>query len=322
MLSGDGTIVARVAALSGPDAWTKAGVMIRATVDPRSPHAMMLVSKAKGLAFQRRRSSGASSVNTAAGSGTAPAWLRLERAGNVVTASVSPDGSTWTTVGRDTISLPADVLVGLALTSHDDTALATARFDQVAVSAGAALSTEWTSSDVGNTGLRGSSTSNAGTFTVKGAGADVWGTADALQFVWTPLTGDGDIVARVASVSGSQAWTKVGVMMRTTLDAGAPQAFMLISKGKGAAFQRRTVAGGSSLHTSGGSLTAPRWVKLSRRGTTITASVSADGKAWTTVGSDGFSIGDSLLVGLGVSSHDPAVLATGTFDNVKVASVP
>jgi hypothetical protein len=134
--------------------------------------------------------------------------------------------------------------------------------------------------------------------------------------------GDGDIIARVASITGTQAWTKVGVMMRTTLDPGAPQAFMLISLGKGAAFQRRTVAGGPSTTTSGGSLTAPRWVKLSRRGATITAAVSGDGQAWTTVGSDVFSIGDSLRVGVGVSSHDPAVLATGTFDNVQVASVP
>jgi regulation of enolase protein 1 (concanavalin A-like superfamily) len=111
-------------------------------------------------------------------------------------------------------------------------------------------------------------------------------------------------------------------MMRTTLDAGAPQAFMLVSAGKGAAFQRRTVAGGITTSTAGGAATAPRWVKLSRRGTTITASISSDGTAWTAVGSDTFSIGTSLLVGLGVSSHDATLLATGTFDNVSVASAP
>jgi len=145
---------------------------------------------------------------------------------------------------------------------------------------------------------------------------------DALHFTSTTLTGDCDIVARVATIAGTQAWTKVGVMVRTTLDAGAPQAFVLVSIGKGAAFQRRTVAGGGSTSTSGGSRTAPEWVKLSRRGTTITAWVSADGQAWTMVGSDSFSIGDTLLAGLGVSSHDPAVLATGTFDSVQVTPLP
>jgi hypothetical protein len=161
--------VARVSALAGSDAWTKAGVMIRATADPRSAHAAMFVSKSKGLAFQRRRSTGTSSVNTAGGAGTAPRWVRLDRAGDVVTASVSANGTTWTMVGSDTIALPGDVLVGLAVTSHDDTSLASAQFDQVAVT-GADLPDGWSSSDVGQTGRAGTATSSAGTFTVKGAG--------------------------------------------------------------------------------------------------------------------------------------------------------
>ena len=320
-MSGDGTILARVAALSGTHDWTKAGVMIRASIDPKSPHATMFVSKAKGLAFQRRDASGAASVNTAGGSGTAPRWVRLQRAGNVVTASTSADGATWATVDSDTIALGTEALVGLALTNHDDSALASATFDHVQ-SGNTTLPNGWNTSDVGQAGRAGSATWSGGTFVLKGAGDDVWGTADALHFTSTTLVGDGDIVARVASLSGTEAWTKVGVMMRTTLDAGAPQAFMLVSLGKGAAFQRRTAAGGISTSTSGGSSTAPRWVRLSRRGATITASLSADGRAWTTVGSDTFSIGDTLLVGLGVSSHDSAVLATGTFDGVAVASAP
>jgi regulation of enolase protein 1 (concanavalin A-like superfamily) len=320
-LSGDGTIVARVASLTGPDAWTKAGVMIRATDDPRSAHASMFVSIGKGLAFQRRPASGAASEHTSGGSGSAPRWVRLERAGSVITASVSSDGKAWTTVGRDTVALPTQVLFGLAVTSHDDSAVGTATFDNVSV-APRSLPSGWTTGDVGAAGKAGSGVQSGGTFTVKGAGEDIWGTADAFHFTRTTLAGDGEIRARVASVAGTEAWTKVGVMMRTTTDAGAPQAMMLISKGRGAAFQRRTVAGGSSESTSGGAYTAPRWVKLSRRGTTITAFVSGDGQSWTQVGSDTFSIGDTLLVGLAVSSHDASVLATGTFDNVAVVSAP
>jgi regulation of enolase protein 1 (concanavalin A-like superfamily) len=320
-LTGDGTIIARVASLQGSDAWTKAGVMIRATSDARSAHASMFVSVGKGLAFQRRPTSGALSENTGGGSGTAPRWVRLERVGNVLTASSSVDGRTWTTVGQDTVTLPGEVLVGLAVTSHNDTTLARAQFDNVSVTS-RSLPAGWTTADVGAVGVAGSGIQSGGTFTVKGAGADVWGTADALHLTSTTLAGDGDVIARVAGIAGSAPWTKVGVMMRTTTDAGAPQAFMLISLGKGAAFQRRTVAGGSSTSTSGGAVTAPRWVKLARRGTTITAFISTDGRTWTQVGSDTFSIGETMLVGLGVSSHDRTKLATGTFDNVQVVSAP
>lgn len=315
-LSGDGTIVARVASVSGTAAWTKAGVMIRASTTAGSVHGMMLVSVAKGLAFQRRKANGGISTSTAGGAGTAPQWVKLTRSGNSVSAYSSKDGATWKLVATDTIALPADVLIGLAVNGHDE--LVTATFDHVEVTSGAALPSGWSAGDVGAVGKAGSASHTAGTFTVKGAGADVWGHADALHFAWRTLDGDGEIVARVASNDGTQAWTKVGVMMRQTLDAGSAQAMMLVSTGKGLAFQRRTVTGGASVHTSGGAGTAPKWVKLARAGQVITASVSADGLAWTLVDQDTFSIVGPIQVGLAVSSHSVSSLATATFDNVAI----
>jgi hypothetical protein len=59
--------------------------------------------------------------------------VKLVRAANLITASVSQDGVTWTVVGRDTVSLPTNVLVGLVAHSHTTTALATATFTNVSV---------------------------------------------------------------------------------------------------------------------------------------------------------------------------------------------
>jgi regulation of enolase protein 1 (concanavalin A-like superfamily) len=315
-LSGNGSIVARVASLTGVAAWTKAGVMIRANSTAGSAQALMLVSVGKGTAFQRRRTNGGTTTSTAGDPGVAPLWVRLTRAGNTISAYSSKDGAAWKLVASDTFTMPADVLVGLAVNGHD--VLATAAFDNVAIAAGEALPSGWSAADVGAVGKAGNGSLSAGTFTVRGAGADVWGTADALHFVSRTLDGDGEIVARVASISGTQAWTKVGVMMRQTLDAGSAQAMMIVSTGKGLAFQRRTVTGGLSAHTAGGAGSAPKWVKLARAGTVITASVSSDGVAWQVVGSDTFSIVGPIYVGLAVSSHDVTALATATFDNVTV----
>lgn len=184
------------------------------------------------------------------------------------------------------------------------------------------LPSEWQTADIGNVGLPGSASALSGTFTVSGAGADIWGVADGLQFVYRPLSGDGTIVAEVVSIQGTQAWTKAGVMMRAGTQAGAAHALMLVSTAKGLAFQRRTVAGGISTHTSGGAGTAPRWVRLARAGSRVTASVSADGRSWTTVGSDTIALPQTALVGLAVTSHDTTRLATGTFANVTVAAAP
>jgi hypothetical protein len=215
--------------------------------------------------------------------------------------------------------MPSDVLIGLASNGHDVSALATATFDQVSITSGqAALPDGWESNDIGSVGKTGSASHDGGTFTVKGAGADIWGTSDALHLAWRTLEGDGAIVARVASISGSEAWTKVGVMMRQSLDAGSAEAMMLVTASRGVTFQRRTVTGGNSVGTRTIAGTAPEWVRLARAGQVMTASVSADGKTWRVVGSDTFSMVGAIHVGLAVTSHTTSALATGTFDNVAV----
>ena len=82
----------------------------------------------------------------------------------------------------------------------------------------------------------------AGAFTVSGSGADIWGTADAFQFVYQPLTGDGQIVARVTTVPNTDPWAKAGVMIREDLTAGARNAAVLVTPSNGVAFQRRVTS--------------------------------------------------------------------------------
>jgi phosphatidylserine/phosphatidylglycerophosphate/cardiolipin synthase-like enzyme len=182
---------------------------------------------------------------------------------------------------------------------------------------GGALPSGWSASDVGSTGAKGSSTYSNGTFTVRGAGADVWGTADAFQYAYHTLSGDGSITARVTSVQYTAAWAKAGVMMRGSLSASSANAFMLVSAGKGVAFQRRAADGGTAVNTAGSASTAPRWVRLTRSGSTITAYESADGTSWSKVGSDTVAFGNTIYVGLAVSSHVSGTLCTAAFDNVR-----
>jgi PKD repeat protein len=318
-LSGDGQIVARVAAVAGSQAWTKVGVMMRSSLDPGAAHAFMLVSTGKGAAFQRRTVAGALSTHTFGGAVVAPQWVRLVRSGSTITASLSPDGQAWTTIGSDTFSIGSSILVGLAVSSHSTSSAATGSFDRVSATAAAGgLPSGTSTADIGPVGVTGSATESGGVFTVRGAGADIWGTADAFRFVYVPMSADGQIVARVAAMTGTEAWAKAGVMIRESLTPGSAHAFMLVSAGKGSAFQRRPSAGAVSLHTSGGAASPPGWVRLVRRGSVITASRSSDGVTWTAVGSQTFSMGSAAYMGLAVSSHDAAALATATFDRITV----
>jgi hypothetical protein len=69
--------------------------------------------------------------------------------------------------------------------------------------------------------------------------------------------------------------------------------------------------------TAGSFSTAPRWLKLTRSGATVTAYESADGQSWTKVGSDSLSLGKTIYLGLAVSSHVSGVLCSATFTSVQ-----
>jgi uncharacterized protein YjdB len=136
-VSGDVIITARVATLGNTDPWAKAGVMIRETAAANSRHAFTGVTIGNGLAFQRRLTAGAESEHTAGPAGAVPFWVRLTRAGNVITSFVSANGTAWTQVGAaTTITMATSIQVGLAVTSHNDAVLSTATFDNVTVSTG------------------------------------------------------------------------------------------------------------------------------------------------------------------------------------------
>jgi subtilisin family serine protease len=324
-LDGDGTIVARVSGIEFVNNWTKAGVMIRNSLSPSAAQAFMLVaaSATKGVPFQRRTVDGGTSTSTAGSQSTAPRFVKLERRGDTISGYESADGSAWTRVGSDTFTMGRTVLIGLAVSSHVSGTIATARFDNVTIASvpapAPAPSTTWQHSDVGAVPYAGNATGGDGSFTVTGSGADIWGTVDAFHYVYTPLTGDGSIVARVTSIQMDvNSWVKGGVMMRASLTPGSAQAFMLASAGKGMAFQRRRTDGDISVHTAGSFSAAPRWVKLQRTGSQISAYESADGKTWTLVGTDSFVMGSTVYVGLAVTSHTTGASATCTFDNVTV----
>ena len=149
-MTGDGEIVARVTSLAAPQGWTKAGVMIRKTLTAGSEHATFVVSASNGSTFQRRSASGGNCINTD-GPGAIPLWVRLVRTGNTFTAYRSTDGVAWALVGSDTIPMGTGVYVGLAVTSHDNTALATATFTNVTVTGGSVASTTSTTSTTSST---------------------------------------------------------------------------------------------------------------------------------------------------------------------------
>jgi hypothetical protein len=75
---------------------------------------------------------------------------------------------------------------------------------------------------------------------------------------------------------------------------------------------------GGSLKSASGPEPASSWLKVIRHGSLFTGYVSADGSSWTQIGSTTPTMSrDDAWGGLVVTSHDPRVLNTSTFDHVE-----
>ena len=166
--------------------------------------------------------------------------------------------------------------------------------------------------------MAGGGTFATGTFTEQGSGADIDGQNDAFHYVYQALTGDGELIARVTSVTNTDPWAKAGVMIRETLATNSKHAMMVLTPGNGANFQRRTATNSWNTGTSGGAAVAPLWVRIQRAGNVFTGYRSPDGVTWTQVGTDTFIMNPTVFVGLALTSHNNPVLGTATLTNVTV----
>ena len=190
----------------------------------------------------------------------------------------------------------------------------------------AALPRGWLDADIGDVGLTGESSFLNGRFNLLGSGGDIWGYADAFHFVYRPLNGDGQIIARVFSMQYTDPWAKVGVMIRENSSPDAKDVFVGLSGQGGSTMQWRPVTGDRTSGSVDGPLAKlPYWVKLTRAGDIFTGYVSADGTTWRMVATATVPMNKNLLIGLAVTSHNNSALNSTLFDHVSYtapASIP
>ena len=115
-------------------------------------------------------------------------------------------------------------------------------------------------------------------------GPDGSGVTDEFYFVHQPLTGDGGLTAKVLSQTGvegrSHEWAKAGVIIKESTTPGSQYAAMMITPGHGVRLQSNFTTDQAGSEAT----TAPRWLRLTRSGTSVTGYESADGATWTQAG--------------------------------------
>jgi regulation of enolase protein 1 (concanavalin A-like superfamily) len=104
-------------------------------------------------------------------------------------------------------------------------------------------------------------------------------TLDEGHTLYRPLAGDGTVTARVASQDASHPWAKAGVVIRAGAERGAPYAALVTTPGHGV-----RLLWGYGDDEAGSEGEAPRWLRLTRAGDTVTGEESANGRDWQRVG--------------------------------------
>ena len=155
--SGKVTIIAKIESLDNTDPFSKAGVMIRNTLEPGARNGGVFVTPENGTRFQHRMTVDAAYAESEFVSDVndpnwAPQWVKIERSypGGLFKTYYSEDGSNWEPFTLRAISMQMPIYVGLAVTSHNADEVCEAVFSNVSIMVNDASSNQpWQAQDVG-----------------------------------------------------------------------------------------------------------------------------------------------------------------------------
>jgi hypothetical protein len=177
----------------------------------------------------------------------------------------------------------------------------------------------WAAEGIGGGSLQGSASYSGGTFTVAGSGT-LAARSDSMNFAWQPISGDGEIIARVSSLENTGMNSRVGVMIRDTLASNSRHVFMGLTGDGAFRWVRRTGYNGNTSSSPSGTASLPNaWVRLVRSGNVITAYKSENGSTWTMIGSLTADFPATCYFGLAVASGSEGALNTSQFSNVQIS---
>jgi WD40 repeat protein len=180
-----------------------------------------------------------------------------------------------------------------------------------------------------NEGSRsGSAAFNAssGAITIRGAGADLWNTADGGYFLSQPATGDFQVtVQALTRPKATDEWAKAGLMVRESLAPGARDAYLVTTPANGLAFQWRRIRDDEcEMQTAlkNAALKLPITLRLTRQGDAITAEYSTDGgQQFRSAGVPlqfEEALPQTLYAGLVITAHNASQISEAKFMDLQI----
>jgi len=193
-------------------------------------------------------------------------------------------------------------------------------------SAGGSLGIFEGQTDVGSVTPPGMMTYDAasGVYTIKASGANLWATVDGFHFVWKKIAGDFALTAEMNfpdSTGNPNPHRKTVLMFRQTLDADGVYVDAAQHGSGLTALQYRRTRGATTQDIEL-NISAPRRLRLEKRGDAFTMFLSMGGEPLHQVGTSiKLHLDGPFYVGIGVCSHNPDVTEKATFAHVELTAL-
>ena len=184
--------------------------------------------------------------------------------------------------------------------------------------------------DVGNPKLKGSMSYNKATdtYTLTGAGENIWANTDEFFFAWKKITGDFSMSTKLKFEGVNPEHRKIGIMIRETLDGDSKYADISIHGDGLNSLQWRSEKGGTTVEIAS-EIKMPDHIILERRGNKIimkTAIGSRPDEIDKAQKADEFPAGTEMVidlpetcyVGIFICSHVVDKIEKAYFSEVKI----
>jgi hypothetical protein len=141
----------------------------------------------------------------------------------------------------------------------------------------------WTPRDIGTSGGDTKAFADGG-FEITGSGSDIWDHRDQFRYVYQVCKGDFEIRCKVVSLENTNEWAKAGLMVRQSAAEDSIHLSLVASIGHDVHVQRRQEAGNESFDATAGPAAFPNcWLKIARKGNTLTCFISQNGETWRAI---------------------------------------
>jgi len=180
------------------------------------------------------------------------------------------------------------------------------------------------SGDVGGPSRKGSAEYDPAKkqYRITGAGANMWAKEDQFQYVWRELSGNFSLAATMEFLGKGADHRKAGIVVRQTLDTDSPYLDIIIHGNGMPGIQWR--------HTKGDITDAVDFpfdapskykLKLVRQGSAFGIWIAKGDAELKELGHTQVALGNPVLVGLAVCSHDANASDTVVFSDVSLAQL-